>query len=226
MDILALPHPLDELLGGLERGTVTNIYGAPGTGKTNICMHAVIEAVRRGDSVVYIDTEGSFSTERLKQLAPDWENIAGKITIIEPSSFAEQGKIIRNLKPAGLIVLDSAVSLYRLEHAENDRKEDIMKANRELSKQIAVLSKLARGNGSVVLITAHMFQSWDTGEHDVVGGESLKYWSKALVLLERTGKMSERKATLIKHRWLPEGKSVKFMLSDDGIVPSTGFRLF
>lgn len=221
-----MPEPFGELLKGIEKGVVTNIYGAPGTGKTNICLLAAIETVRGGGNVTYIDTEGGFSMERLRQLTPDWERVSQKTRIIEPDNFSEQGKIVRGLKSADLVVLDSAVSLYRLEHAENGSREDIMKANRELSKQVAVLSKLARKNKIPVLVTAHMFQDWDTGNHDVVGGESLKYWSKVLILLEKTGKMSERKATLVKHRWMPEGKSVKFVLVGDGIKPSSGFRLF
>ena len=59
----------------------------------------------------------------------------------------------------------------------------------------------------------------------MIGGEMIKYWSKAIVFLERTGKTSERKATVFKHRSLPEGSSAKFEITGSGIKPS-GFKIF
>ena len=57
--------PLDNLIGGgLERNTVTEIYGEAGSGKTNLCLQASRECVNAGEKVAYIDTEG-VSVERL-----------------------------------------------------------------------------------------------------------------------------------------------------------------
>ncbi|MDP2840878.1 MAG: ATPase domain-containing protein, partial [Candidatus Methanoperedens sp.] len=50
---------IDDLLGGgFERGIVTQIYGASGTGKTNICIQLAVVTVHSGKKVVFIDTEG------------------------------------------------------------------------------------------------------------------------------------------------------------------------
>ena len=84
---LRLPEPLHSLINGLERKAVTNFYGAPGTGKTNLCIIAALECVRQGGSVVFIDTEGGFSLDRLRQLTSDVENVLGKIEISEPKDF-------------------------------------------------------------------------------------------------------------------------------------------
>ena len=75
------------------------------------------------------------------------------------------------------------------------------------------------------MVTAHIFKNWETGRNEIVGGDSIKYWSKAMVYLEKTGKTSERRATITKHRYLPEMKSVKFIIDGEGIKPS-GFRIF
>ncbi len=70
-NILSGCRCIDELLGsGFERGIVTQIYGASGTGKTNICIQLAVAAVRNGKKVVFIDTEG-FSAERFRQIAGD-----------------------------------------------------------------------------------------------------------------------------------------------------------
>ena len=77
--------PLDEALsGGLHMGTITEISGAPGVGKTQFCIGCCVEAItrshpslvrgaswagsRRG-TVVYIDTEHKFDPQRLGEVA-------------------------------------------------------------------------------------------------------------------------------------------------------------
>ena len=224
---IPLPEPLNSIIARLEPKTVTNFYGGPGTGKTNLCLMAAIECIKSGGCVTYIDTEGGFSKERLCQLTKEPDHCLQKITLLEPKTFEEQGKVIRALEKekhkADLIILDSAVALYRLEYA--DPKAETLEAHRELSKQISILSTLSRDKNIPVIITAHTFQNWDTGQNEVVGGDMIKYWSKAIVYLERTNKTSERKATIVKHRWVPEGGTVKFVIVEDGIKPS-GFRIF
>ena len=222
---LDLPEPMNSLMEGVECGALTNFFGAPGTGKTNLCLLLAVRCVNAGGKVAYMDTEGGVSAERLSQLAGNGDVLAS-IDIVEPKTFKEQGDIIRSLnkKQADLIVVDSAAALYRLEYA--DPQKDALEANRELSRQMSVLSTIARERNIPVVVTSHTYRNWDTDNNEIVGGDSIKYWSKAMVFLERTGKTSERSATIIKHRWLPEGKSVKFVIVQDGIKPSGGFKLF
>ncbi|HDD72618.1 MAG TPA: DNA repair and recombination protein RadB [Candidatus Aenigmarchaeota archaeon] len=229
---LRLPEPMTSLIRGLETKAVTNIYGGPGTGKTNLCLIAALECINSGGTVVYIDSEGGFSLERLRQLEPNTERALSRIKLIEPKTFEEQGKIIRELRneDADLIIVDSMVALYRLEYSEPrnckaNYSKQLMEANRELSRQLSILSTIAREKNIPVLITSHVFSNWDTGEDEIIGGDSIKYWSKTIIHLEKTGRMSERKATIKKHRFIPEGGSVKFVIVNEGIKPS-GFKLF
>jgi len=60
---------IDDLLGGgLSRGVVTQVYGPPAAGKTNLALSAAVTAAAGGKSVLYIDTEG-LSVDRFEQLA-------------------------------------------------------------------------------------------------------------------------------------------------------------
>ncbi|MEM7825135.1 MAG: DNA repair and recombination protein RadB [Candidatus Aenigmatarchaeota archaeon] len=224
---IALSEPLTSLIGGIENAALTNFYGPPGAGKTNICLLACLECVNNGGKVVYVDTEGGFSIERFKQLAgtEEIENLLKKIIFIQPKDFKEQGKIIKSLEKmdTDMIIVDSVVSLYRLECA--DPSIETLEANKELSVQLSILSNIAREKNIPVIITAHTFKRWDTGENEIIGGFTIKYWSKSMIFLEHTGKMSERKATVIKHRSIPEGKSAKFLIVENGIKPSS-FKIF
>ena len=58
------------LHGGYECDVITVIYGPSGSGKTNFCLLAAVSQAKQGNKVLYIDTEGGFSVERMKQLAP------------------------------------------------------------------------------------------------------------------------------------------------------------
>ena len=82
--------PLDKMLnGGIEDDAITNIYGPAGSGKTNIVLCAVLSCVRAGRKVVYIDTEGSFSLERFRQLGGS-EKELGQIMFLNPATWKEQ----------------------------------------------------------------------------------------------------------------------------------------
>ena len=246
--MVSLPEPLDGLIGMLEASAVTNFFGAPGTGKTNVCLLAAYNCIKEGGVVAYIDTEGGFSKERFRQIlgGENIEKFLDKIILLEPKNFEEQAKAVRSVEKikCDLVILDSSVALYRLEHAElksgkalyvspqenisaQARKysPEISEMNREMSKQLAFLSSLARERKIPVIITAHTYKNWETGDNEIVGGDPLKYWSKTMVFIEKTSRTGERKATITKHRSQPEGKSVKFEIVEDGIKPS-GFRIF
>jgi DNA repair protein RadB len=224
MEKISLPEPLQSLTGGIEKGALTNFYGAPGVGKTNVCIIALLEVVRNGGRVCFIDTEGGLSSERFMQITGD-ARFFDHVILMEPRDFREQGKMIKSLedREVDMVILDSAVALYRLECA--DPEKETLEAAKELSVQLSILSNIARKKNIPVVITAHMFRNWDTGENRIIGGDSIKYWSKSIIFIEKTPKMSERKATVVKHRSIPEGKSVKFELVNEGIKPS-GFKIF
>ena len=132
---------LDLLLGGgFESGIITELYGESGSGKSNIVLQLAVAAVARGFRVIFIDTEG-FSAERFKQIAgPGAAEMAAKIMIFEPMSLEQQAMAIREAskiagRDLGLVILDSATSLYRmLLEAEDSRP-----ARRALTVQLSEL---------------------------------------------------------------------------------------
>ncbi|MGB8935585.1 MAG: ATPase domain-containing protein [Candidatus Nitrosopolaris sp.] len=70
-DILRLPtgyKSLDSLLdGGIEAGVITQVYGLPGSGKTQLC-HTLSAMLPSDYMVIYIDTECSFRPERIQEI--------------------------------------------------------------------------------------------------------------------------------------------------------------
>lgn len=207
--------------GGFEGGIVTQLYGASGTGKTNICIQLAVECVRSGRKVIFIDTEG-FSAERFKQIAGDEaKKIAGDIIIYEPASFEQQYSAITDIEKLmnekiGLIILDSAALFYRLGLTQDDSEEQNVGLRRELVNQIGILHGIARKYGVAVAITNQVFKDVTTGELCPVGGNALEHLSKTIILLEKTG-TNKRKAVLRKHRSKGEGIYCDFVLTERGV---------
>ncbi len=56
------------LEGGYEKDIITMIAGPAGSGKTNFCILSACSQAKKGNKVIFIDTEGGFSIERVKQI--------------------------------------------------------------------------------------------------------------------------------------------------------------
>ncbi len=212
---LATNTPLDKLLnGGIEDGVITNVYGPPGSGKSNIAICAAIKCAESGKAV-YVDTESSFSLERFRQLGGN-EKILKNIIIIEPHSWEEQRREIAKLSKLtgiGLIIVDSIVVFYRLELGN----ENFQSMNKQLATQYSVLSSIARKDKIPVLVTNQVY-SYRSGEEEKIELTSraiAKYWSKALIELKKLEKYNCRLAIVRKHRSVPEGKSIEFEITEN-----------
>ena len=216
---------LDTILGGgIEKRTITQFYGPPGSGKTNIALNLAVQVAKEGKKVAYIDTEGGISIDRVKQLAGDnFDEIAKNIIVFEPDSFQEQSDNIKSISSwlvsnndeMDLIVIDSAVALYRLNEG---KKSNLL--NRELGVQMGILSKLARKYDIAVVITNQIYSTFEIEKSSTikpVGGTILKYWSKIIVEISKSEINGQRIATLKRHKSIAEGKSTKFAITDEGI---------
>ncbi len=212
-------RPLDDLLGGgLERRTITQIYGEPASGKSTFCLLAAVESLRSGNSVIYIDTEG-FSVERFAQVAGEGAGaLADRLYLFEPIDFTQQGAMIADTEgllrrkdgaPVDLLVMDSATALYR---TELDLGRETV---RRLSHHMIRLLGLAKKYDIPILITNQIYVDVERDRVAGLGGTALEHLSKAIVRLEKRD--SVRRAMLRKHRSRPEGLSFDFVITGDGI---------
>ena len=226
------------LFGGYERGIITTLYGPAGSGKTNFCVLAAVSQAKKGNKVIYIDTEGGFSIERVKQLLgrekDNFEDVLKNIILLKPVNFEEQKKafneLLKHLKQSTnihLIIVDGMTMLYRLEIADARKEEDgedkVRKVNQELAQQLRTLAEIARKREIPIIATNQVYseflsrEDFESGKERgvyMVGGNLLEYWSKCLIELKN--ERGKRKAIMRKHRSMPE-KELNFIIVDTGI---------
>jgi DNA repair protein RadB len=196
---------LDKLLGGgFPTESVSLIYGEAETGKTSLAVQCAVNCARRGIKSLFIDTDGTFSYERLSQIAEyDYEKISPLMIIMRPTTFQEQARAIDQLEKVitnkfGLIIVDTVTSLYRV---ELDDTEETYAANRELNRQLAVLTQIVKTCGVAALIISQVrsVPLGETIEIKPVATRVLNYWSEVVLDMKQTGQTRVIKVLREKH---------------------------
>jgi DNA repair protein RadA len=188
---------LDNLLdGGIEAGVITQVYGPPGSGKTQLC-HTLSVMLPSDYMVIYIDTEGSFRPERIKEIAEargfDSKQILQRILVtkavdikqLESRIEAACSKIDSDSK-IKLLIVDSIIYHYRAECAGRSKLPEKIQ---RLNKYMHLLLKTASSNAVAVVVTNHQTQTSVDGTNRVapLGGYVMSYASKYRVRLDYRG---------------------------------------
>ncbi|MBD3262978.1 DNA repair and recombination protein RadA [Candidatus Woesearchaeota archaeon] len=223
---------LDKLIGGgIETQAIFEAFGEYGSGKSQIGFQIAVNAqlpVEQGGlggKVVFIDTEGTFRPERIKQLAEDkgldpqvaLKNImvARAYTSDHQMLLAEKVKELAKTEDIKLVIIDSVMALFRSEYTGRgtlaDRQQKVNKHMHYLQK-IADMYNVAIYITNQVMARPNIFFGNPT---TAVGGHVLAHTSTYRVYL-RKSKGGKRIARLIDSPHLPEGEAV-FKITGDGI---------
>ena len=140
------------------------------------------------------------------------------ILFFEPHSFDDQEKFVdKAVKLAesslevGVIILDSATIHYRL--TRNDEEKGIRKS---LSPQLAKLLSAARTKDIPIVLTSQVYTDIEKGTFEPLGGHVLLHNAKAIIRLDKVG-TNTRRAVIIKHRHLEEGRRTDFKITKSGV---------
>ena len=190
--------------GGFPAEAVSLVYGEAETGKTSLAVQCAVNCARRGIKSLFIDTDGTFSYERLSQIAEyDYEKISPLMIIMRPTTFQEQSEAIDQVEKVvtnkfGLIIVDTVTSLYRV---ELDDTKETYAANRELNRQLAVLTQIAKTCGVAALIISQVrsVPFGETVEMKPVATRVLNYWSEVVLDMKQTGQTRVIKVLREKH---------------------------
>jgi len=185
-----------ELLNGINI-----IYGESATGKTTLAMQKSLESNKK---VIFIDTEKSFSIERIKQMNNNYKEIINNIFVHNPKNFIEQHEFIKNLGNIknSLIILDTLGYFYRIEV-----RKDSFITNKRIEKQLKILKELSKYND--ILILNQVYCNFDN-KTEMSGGNLVRKHCDCICRLEK-----EPRRMIIEK---PERKIINFKIDDCGLV--------
>jgi DNA repair protein RadA len=225
----------DKLLGGkgIETKAITEAFGAYGSGKTQLGLCLAVYAqlpIENGGAngkAVFIDTEGTFRPERIRQIAEgigaNPEKVLKNIFVARAFNSDHQillldkiTEMIKNGEPIRLVVIDSLTAHFRAEYSGRGMLAD---RQQKLNKYLHTLMKLAEQHNLAVYVTnqvmanpAMMFGDPTTA----IGGNIVGHASTYRIYLRR-GKKDSRVAKLIDSPNLPDNETV-FMLTEKGLT--------
>jgi DNA repair protein RadA len=228
---------VDELLaGGLETQTITEFYGEYGSGKSQVCHQLCVNVQlppERGGldgGALYIDTENTFRTERIVQMAQhlglDPEDVVKNIIFAEAYTSDHQMFLLDNADKVvkenniRLIIVDSVTSHFRSEYLG---REMLAERQQKINKHLHRLIRLARAFNAVAVITNQVMAKPDVFFGNTVhpiGGHIVAHTSHTRLFLRKSARGPVRIARLVSSPYLPEGERV-FKITEDGIVDVT-----
>jgi len=224
---------VDKLLGGgLETQTITEFYGEYGSGKSQICHQLCVnvqlppEKGGLGGSVLYVDTENTFRTERIvsmsKHLGLNPEEVAKNIIYAEAYTSDHQVFLLENADEVikanniKLIIVDSLTAHFRSEYLG---REMLAPRQQRLNKHMHKLIGLARAFNAVAVVTNQVMAKPDVFFGDAVqpiGGNIVGHTSHTRIYLRRASHGPVRIARLVSSPYLPEGEEI-FKITENGI---------
>lgn len=222
---------LDTLLnGGVQTMSVTEIFGEFRTGKTQICLTLCITAqLHENSKVAYIDTEGTFRPERLREIAArfdiDQERALQNVICARAYNSDHQVDLLNTLSARfsedttyRLLVIDSVIALFRTDFiGRGELGERQQKLNIFLSR----LQRMAEEYNIAVLITNQMMSdpsatlTFVADPKKPIGGHVLAHASTTRIYL-RKGKGETRIAKIYDSPELPENEAM-YAITSGGI---------
>jgi len=224
---------LDNLLGGgIETRAMTETFGAFGSGKSQIAHVIAVTAQlpkEQGGAnakVVWIDTEGTFRPERIKQIAANLglDHMKTLKNIFVARAFNSDHQVllvdkindlIKRGEPIRLVIVDSMTAHFRAEFTGRGQLAD---RQQRINKHLHNLMRIAESHNLAIYITNLVMARPDVLFGDptqAIGGHIVGHASTYRIYLRR-GRKGSRVAKMIDSPNLPEAECI-FFITTNGI---------
>ena len=224
---------LDDLMGGgVETQALTECYGKFSSGKSQVGFQLSLNVQLPKDKgglegrAVFIDTEGTFRPDRIKQMAEaakmDPKEALNNILVMRAENSDHQVLIVDKLENiiekenVKLIVIDSLTSQFRADYIGRGA---LGERQQRLNKHIHLLQRLSDRFNLAVYFTNQVMDNPAILFGDPttpIGGHIIAHAATYRIYL-RKGKESKRIARMVDSPNLPEGEAV-FRVMPEGIT--------
>ena len=226
----------DKLLGGgIESGSITEVFGEFRTGKSQLCHTLAVTCQLDKDSggasgkCLYIDTENTFRPERCVSAAEryglDSDQVLNNISVARAFNSDHQTQLLIQaaamMKESqySLLIIDSATALYRTDFSG---RGELGARQLHLAQFLRMLLRLSDEFGVAVVITNQVVATVD-GMAAMFGGDTKKPIGGHIMahasttrLYLRKGRGDTRICKIYDSPCLPESEAM-FAITDSGI---------
>ncbi|MBI2184163.1 MAG: AAA family ATPase [Thaumarchaeota archaeon] len=214
------------LSGGICTGRVTDVYGASGVGKTQLCLQLCVnvQKLRSGKgeqlAAIYVDTAATFRPERLVEMAQsagmEGEGVLKKVYAYSARSLERQVSLPRMIQevsrrlPLGLVIIDTLTENFIY---QSSAELPLLQRQLLLAKHLHELSDLAVERNLAVVVTNGVRALVEQGGVEVeVGGSATRYGPHLHLRLQRI--QGRRIATVMR----PPFQQVCLNIGTGGII--------
>jgi len=220
---------LDQMLGGgMESCSITEMFGEFRCGKTQVCHSLAVMAQLppnlggANGKVVYIDTEGTFRPERIRQIA-EGKGVSAEAAmdnIVYARCYTSEHLVQLLVEAASLmvsdedrfalVIVDSIMGVFRVDYSG---RGELAERQQNLGRVLSKLQKMSEEFNVAVVLTNQVMADPSGGcafmpsHPKPVGGHILAHFSTTRVFL-RKGRAEQRVAKIYDSPWLPESECV------------------
>jgi len=211
------------LKGGLAGGELFQIYGLAGTGKTQLALQLLVNALHpSGNDVVgFIDSSGGFRPERLTEIASlrrlSVKDILDRVYVWRSRSVQEQIEAVSSANALmekqnlSILVLDSVTENFMDEYAG---EKHLIQRQLALAKHLRSLLELGMSKNLPIVVTNMVRERPDRqGLLEAAGGLVDDFAHHSILLT----KSERHKVAYLTHAWSMEKISVEFEITSRGV---------
>ncbi len=189
--------------GGIVRGSVVLIGGAPGAGKSTILLQVIASAAQKGVSVLYVSGEESLQqiAERAHRLGLD----VGAIKMLAETSVQSICNCVDEEKPV-ILIIDS----IQVMHTVNS--ETAPGSVSQVRESASYLTQYAKKNNVSIFMVGHV-----TKDQSLAGPMTLSHIVDAQVILSATDDARFRVLRSDKNRFGSVGELGFFSMGSTGL---------
>ncbi len=222
-----LPHlptgfpPLDQALdgiGGLPRGRISELLGAPTSGMATLALKVIEQAQTAGDYAAYLDLSRTFDPD----YAARCHVRLSKLLLVRPASAVEALTLTRDLlesRGLGVLVFDSVADLFPA-HPEEQA----------LASALAHLPAVLAGSACALIFLTPLHPGDALSSAHYPAGFALPDYAAVRLLLRKERWLKrgrdirgyQARALVLKNKLGAAGRSAKVAITFNGVVQGDG----
>lgn len=198
--------------GGIARGTLSEIYGSEGAGKSTLCLQLIASAQQNGMKTVYIDMEQVLNTKYASDLGVDIESMY----LAQPDSMEQAFSILEALVKTGeigLVIVDSLASLVPQAELEKEVGEQTMGVQaKAMSTWLRRFNPIIAHTNTIVIFTNQLREKIGGygNPQTTSGGRAIKFYASYRIEVAIVEKIKDTSGvhvgnklrfTTVKNKW-------------------------